>query len=62
MSVETVKTWFDAVMELQLQHKYTPERIIYSVFALREPRVHKCKTFGGLEKKGAVVPASQQDA
>jgi hypothetical protein len=27
MSVETVKTWFDAVTELRLQHKYTPERI-----------------------------------
>ena len=27
MSVETVKTWFDAVTELRLQHKYAPERI-----------------------------------
>lgn len=27
MSVETVKTWFDAVTELRLQHKYPPERI-----------------------------------
>ena len=27
MSVETVKTWFDAVTELWLQHKYTFERI-----------------------------------
>jgi hypothetical protein len=26
-SVETVKTWFDAVTELRLQHKYTPDRI-----------------------------------
>jgi hypothetical protein len=27
MSVEIVKTWFDAVTELRLEHKYTPERI-----------------------------------
>ena len=29
MSVETVKTWFDAVTGLRLQHKYTSERIYH---------------------------------
>jgi len=27
MSVETAETWFDAVTELRLQHKYSPERM-----------------------------------
>lgn len=29
MNVETVKTWFEAVTELYLQHQYDPERVYY---------------------------------
>jgi hypothetical protein len=63
MSVETVKTWFDAVTELRLQHKYTPERIYNmdeSGFAVGESQSSRALVNIREDSSWKVVPGRQQ--
>jgi hypothetical protein len=63
MSVETVKTWFDAVTELRLQHKYTPERIYNmdeSGFAVGESQSSRALVNIRENSSWKVVPGRQQ--
>jgi hypothetical protein len=63
MSVETVKTWFDAVTELRLQHKYTPERIYNmgeSGFAVGESQSSRALVNIRESSSWKIVPVRQQ--
>jgi hypothetical protein len=63
ISVETVKTWFDAVTELRLQHKYTPERIYNmdeSGFAVGESQSSRALVNIREMSSWKVVPGRQQ--